>query len=266
MPPEAARPASLRDAQRAMARVLRSPDGAPVAEGWFDGPETITVADRLAVYRNNSRQFFRTALALTYPVLQRRVGDDFFRQLATEYRDEHPSRSGDLHWVGAQFPDWLRKRLGDTGYAWLVDLARLEWACEEAAAAALETPLGLEALAAQPPESLDGTRLRLQPSLCLVASDWPIWTLWQANQVDDAGPVDLTTGPEHCICAGTAETGIVVYRVDAETYALLARLRDGMSFADAVSGAGTTPDALARLLGWAFAECLVVGVSPSAPA
>jgi hypothetical protein len=266
MPPEAARPGGLRDAQRAMARVLRSPDDVPVAEGWFDGPKAIAVADRLAVYRNNSRQFFRTALALTYPVLQRRVGEDFFRQLATEYRAEHPSRSGDLHWVGAQFPDWLQKRLRDTQYAWLADLARLEWACEEAAAAALETPLALEALAALPPESLDGTRLRLQPSLRVVTSDWPIWSVWQANQVDDAAPVDLTTGPEHCVCAGTRDAGIVVYRVEAEAYALLARLQDGMSFADAVAGSDATPDALARLLGWAFGEGLVVGVSPSAPA
>lgn len=249
-----------------MARVLQLGNGAPIPAGWFAGPASIAIADRLAVYRNNSRQFFRTALTLTYPVLQRRVGDDFFRQLATEYRAGHPSRSGDLHWVGAQFPDWLRQRLHDTEYAWLADLARLEWACEEAAAAALETPLALEALTALPPQTLDGTRLRLQPSLRLVDSECPVWTVWQANQVDDAPPVDLATGPEHCVCAGTADTGIVVYRIEAEAYALLGRLQGSMSFADAVSDSGTTPETLARLLGWAFAEGLVVGVSPSAPA
>jgi hypothetical protein len=266
MPPEAARPARLLETQRAMARVLQAHRGVPVPAGWFAGPEAIAVVDRLAVYRNNSKQFFRTALALTYPVLQRRVGDDFFRQLATEYRAEHPSRSGDLHWVGAHFPDWLQGRLRDTEYAWLADLARLEWSCEEAAAAALESPLSVEALATLPPEALDGTRLRLQPSLHLVASGWPVWSVWQANQVDDAEPVDLATGPEHCACAGTADAGIVVYRIEAEAYALLARLQGGMSFADAVSDSGSTADALARLLGWAFAEGLVVGVSPSGPA
>ena len=265
MPADHGRPARLGDAQRALARVLHESRAATLAQDAFDAPATIAVADRLAVYRNNSREFFRTALALTYPVLQRRVGDDFFRQLATEYRGVHPSRSGDLHWVGAEFPDWLTGRLCDTPYAWLADLARLEWACEEAAAAATEDPVPLECLATVAPESLDGVRVRLQPSLRLVASDWPVWSVWQANQVADAGPLDLATGPEHCACVGAAD-GVAVFRVDADMHALLKELAEGATFSAAVAQSSTSPDVLARALEWAFGEGLVVDVSPSAPA
>jgi hypothetical protein len=266
MRPDAAPPPRLLDAQRALARALRAPDAAALADERFHGPAAIAVVDRLAVYRNNSRQFFRTALALTYPVLQRRVGDDFFRQLATEYRAFHPSRSGDLHWVGAEFPGWLDDRLRDTEYAWLGDLAQLEWACEEAAASATLMPVTLHSLAAIPPESLDGVHLRLQPSLRLVASRWPVWSVWQANQAAAADPVDLDAGPEHCACVGTEDAGVAVFRLEAEAYAVLARLQQGATFAAAVSPPGTSPEVLARVLGWAFPAGLVVEVSPSAPA
>ena len=87
-------------------------------------------AQRLEVYRNNAWQFFLAALERTYPVTQRRVGADFFRQLAREYRAQHPSQHGDLHWIGEAFPAWLADRMTGTGYEWLADLARLEWACE----------------------------------------------------------------------------------------------------------------------------------------
>jgi hypothetical protein len=266
MRPDVAPPPRLRDAQRALADALRGSDAATLTSDRFEGPASIAVADRLAVYRNNSRQFFRTALTLTYPVLQRRVGEDFFRQLAAEYRVAHPSRSGDLHWVGAEFPAWLAVRLHETEYAWLADLAQLEWACEEAAAAATEAPVTLQRLAAVPPEAVDGVRVRLQPSLRLVASRWPVWSVWSANQVEGAGPVDLTAGAEHCACIGTTDAGVAVFRLDVETYALLAELRQGADFAAALARSGTPPDVLARVLEWAFSQGLVVEVSPSAPA
>ena len=266
MRPDESPPTSLRDAQRTLARALRKPDDTAPGSDLFGAPAAIAVPDRLAVYRNNARQFFRTALALTYPVLQRRVGEDFFRQLATEYRAVHPSRSGDLHWVGAEFPGWLEARLRDSEYAWLADLARLEWACEEAAAAPTRAPVSLQSLAAIPPESLDGVRLRLQPSLRLVASRWPVWSVWSANQAAGAGPVDLEAGPEHCACVATVDAGVAVFRLGIEAYGLLAELRQDASLADALSRTGTTPDGLAKVLEWAFAHELVVEVSPSAPA
>lgn len=265
MPPDDARPARLLDAQRALARALHGEDVQP-SRTVFAGPAAVCVEDRLGVYRNNSRQFFRTALALTFPVLQRRVGDDFFRQLATEYRAAHPSRSGDLHWVGAGFPSWLQVRLRDTEYAWLAELAELEWACEEAAASAVEPPVALQSLAVLPPDRLDGVRVRLQPSLRLVASRWPVWSVWQANQREGAAPVDLSAGPEHCACVGSHEVGVAVFRLEPEAYALLGELRNGASFAHAVAQSGTTAGVLAHVLEWAFGEGLVVEVSPSAPA
>ena len=262
MPPDAA-VRGLRDTQREFGRsLLRGDASATPAPGAAMLVETppIAIEDRIAVYRNNTRQFFRSALAATYPVLLRRVGDEYFRQLTHDYREFRRSRSGDLHWVGAAFPEWLATRLQGGDYSWLADLARLEWACEEAAAARLETAVAVDALAAVRPETLDDVQLRFQPSLRLAASGWPVWSVWQANQGETAGAaVDLELGPQHCACACLADR-VVVYRLDADDYRVLAALCAGAALAEATAEAGASAEALARVLGWAFGAGLVVAL------
>jgi hypothetical protein len=217
--------------------------------------------ERFEVYRNNAWQFFQAALERTFPVLQRRVGPEFFRQLAREYREAHPSRNGDLHWVGEQFPAWLVGRLGGSGYEWLSDLARLEWACEDATVACSAAPADLAGLAQYAPEELPALRLQWQASLRRVPSTFPIFSVWHANQ-GDAEPesVDLSQGAEHCVVACTLDQ-VVVYRLEPVDFDLLGALMDGQSLGAAIDSTATDPDQLARFLAWAFGEGLVTGVS-----
>jgi hypothetical protein len=113
--------ASLRDLQQSFAAALRDPEVAcPVAP-----------SSNLSIYRNNSAQSFRSALEASFPVTRARVGDDYFRQLAHRYREAFPSRSGDLYFVGESFARFLGDHLRESEYAWLADLARLEWLREE---------------------------------------------------------------------------------------------------------------------------------------
>ena len=222
------------------------------------------------VYRNNAWQFFLTALERTYPVTQRRVGVDCFRQLARDYRVQHPSQHGDLHWIGEAFPPWLADRMAGTGYEWLADLARLEWACATAIAAAQRDPVGLESLSRFDPDVLPCLALVLQPSLQLVASPFPIWSVWQANQREDAAaPIDLAAGAEHCAVACIADQ-VAVCRLEAADHRMLQHLAEGKSLGDATdacaSDAETLGRLLGRLLGWAFGEGLVVQVVKASPA
>jgi hypothetical protein len=261
MPPDA--PASLRRAQREFADRLCAALGDDAPAPTFQAPPCVALGRRLDVYRNNTRQFFRGALALTYPVLLRRVGEEPFRQLAHAYREAHPSTRGDLHWVGAEFPAWLERRLAGTGYTWLADLARLEWACEEAAAAECLPALELAALQRVAADAGDALGFEFQPSLRIVASGYPIWSVWQANQGEaEPVPVDLEAGGECCAVAGTGD-GIAVHRLDAADHALFAALLQGATLGAVVDAVGADAAALTRVLQWAFAEGLVVGMKTS---
>jgi hypothetical protein len=251
---------NLRQQQRAFALALQHAGTAPAADGAPD------YAERFDTYRNNAWQSFAGALEQTYPVLQRRVGREFLRQLAREYRAVHPSKCGDLHWVGADLAGWLESRMAGSGYEWLADLARLEWAVAEASVAGVSPAASPAELAQFDADVLTELRLTLQPSLRVVASAYPVWSVWQANQHDDAAPIDLDQGGEHCVIA-CIDDRPVLYRIDAVDFRVIEQLARGETLGAALDAAGTDSAALGRALGWMFAENLVAGVvSPSAPA
>jgi hypothetical protein len=241
--------ASLREMQGAFASALRDPSvTCPVRP-----------ADHLSIYRNNSALSFREALEATYPVVRRRVGDDFFRQLSVEYRVKFPSRSGDLHWVGRDFPAFLLEHLHGGDYAWLADLARLEWSRSLAAIARVELPVAAELLGRFAPDRLEHLVFGLQPSLQLVASDFPIFTVWSANQVDNAPPVDQSAGCE-CGMIRARVDSLEVRPLESRLFSYLSALHAGAPLGEAVTTAGLDQAALVNALGFVFSEGLVCSV------
>jgi hypothetical protein len=227
-----------------------------------DDSAACAVAPRgnLSIYRNNAAINFRSALESTFPVLRRRVGDDYFRQLAAQYRERNPSRSGDLHWVGRDFAAFLAEHLRGTEYAWLADLARLEWSRERAAVSSVRPSIGADVLARVAPEQLEHLTFSLQPSLRLHASDFPIFSIWSRNQVDNAPPVDQSLGGECGLVRARAD-GVEVRQIEPRLFSYLSALAAGAPLGEAVTAAGLDQDSLVRSLGFVFSEALVCEVS-----
>jgi len=242
--------ASLRELQRSFAAALREPGA---------GCGVRPVAN-LEIYRNNTDHSFRSALELGFPVLRRRVGDDYFRQLVREYRGRFPSRSGDLHWAGRDFATFLDTHLAGGDYHWLADLARLEWARESAAVGIVADAVGAEALAALPAERLEHALFALQPSLRLVESPYPVFSVWLANQAENASPVDQSKGFE-CGMARARTDGVEVAVLEPDVFSYLSALASGRTLGEAMTHAGLDGPRLTQVLGILFSAGLVTGVS-----
>ncbi len=151
--------------------------------------------ERLGIYRNNLRENFLKVLELEFPVVQRLVGADYFRQTARQFLLHAPSRSGDLFHCGRAFPQYLRQQFADSDYAYLPDVAALEWAYQEATIAADDARIfDLAALATLDQESYDRLRLHTHPALRLVRSPYPIVAIWAANQPDATSDVSIDVG------------------------------------------------------------------------
>jgi hypothetical protein len=216
-----------------------------------------TAHERLQVYRNNSRAMFDGALERTYAVLLRRVGADYFRQLTHGYRARHPSRSGDLHWVGRHFPEYLAEHLAGSGYEWLAELAALEWACECALVAARAPAAPVDVLAGLGADALASTCLCLQPSLHCIAATVPVLDVWQANQPGaDGRPVDLARGGQ-CVLVSCGADGLELREVDAATLEFVRQMRDGAPLAEALERSALPLEAVAGVLGLLFGAGLV---------
>jgi hypothetical protein len=172
---------------------------------------------RLGIYRNNLHEGFTKTLALEFPVIQRLVGEDYFRQLALSFLARHPSRSGDLHQIGAPFAAFLGTQFADTEYRYFADVAALEWAWQECLVAEDDQALEPQVLQAVLPHAYGCLQFALQRAVRLLASSFPIARIWEVNQPGSAAAevIALGSGPEF----------VLVHRVTGDP--AIARLSPG---------------------------------------
>jgi hypothetical protein len=167
----------------------------------------IDVVERLHVYRINLREGFLDALRIGFPVIEKLVGPDYFRQLAFELQQAHPSRSGNLHHIGEPFAPFLRERFKGTQYECFGDVAALEWAQQEAQIAPEAEAIGVEAFHDIAPEHYEGLTFEFHPACRFVPSAFPILHIWRANQAETSSDerIDLRAGGENVLVLRTPE-------------------------------------------------------------
>jgi hypothetical protein len=235
---------SLHEMQRRMLAALR---GEELQHGldWLDagdarGPSAL---DRLGIHHNNWRAGFRKALALSFPVVERLVGEPYFRRLAADFQDQVPSRSGDLNRIAAPFPAYVAARFAATEFAYLGDMARLELLCQQVQGNEPQTPAGIGLLAGRPLDECARFRCRLQPNARLLESRYPISRIWLANQSHSTPEtIDLNDGGEQLLLVGSA-AGVELHCLRPGEYALLQALGTGQCLGDALAMAvAAVPD------------------------
>jgi hypothetical protein len=215
---------SLRDVQQAFASAVRCGDPAAIAR--LIDANGIDPCRRVRIYANNVRENFLATLEATYPVLLQLAGRDWLRQAGASYLRVHPSRSGNLHYVGERFAAYLELQVGDSEYAYFVDVARLEWAYQEALVAAHGTGLDLAALSEVPAERHEHLVFELHPAVRLVASRFPLLAIWKANRPTEIGQAQTAsqadaaagsdTGSDLAIDLGAGASRVVIVRRDTQ--------------------------------------------------
>ena len=209
--------------------------------------DRIGAKERLAIYRNNVFSNLRSALRDSYPVILRLLGEPFFNHAADEYVRSHPSASGDLHDFGDDFGTFLAAFEPCAELPYLPDVARLEWAWDQAFHAADHAPLALEhalqRMDAVPPEHYADLHFSLHPSCTLVVSDYPILRIWQVNQANYAGDqqVDLSEGGVRlALVRGNAQGNdftVSILPLATGKYAFLQAITDGDNLGAALESA-----------------------------
>lgn len=229
---------ALRESQRAFARALF--DAEP--PGNVAQVDAADARARFAVYRNNVVVGLSKALATRFPVVERLVGEAFFRACARVFVERHPPRSRLMMRYGAEFPDFLAGFQPAAGLSYLPDVARLEYALGEAYHAADARPVGVEALADAATRDPLELRLRLHPSLRLVASGHPVVSIWRMNRPGATpkplerreGETALVSRPALVVGVEAAEPGYAAF---------LAALSRDPRFASAAEAAFSTDEA-----------------------
>ncbi len=245
---------SLRELQTCFLNGLSSPSSAAAALVAL--PEAAALA-RLRIYQTNLRSNFTAALKSAYPVVERLVGADYFNHAAGEFQQRTPSRCGDLLPSGAAFPQFLAELHHAGAYAYLADMARLEWQIQHALLAGDHAPFDLAKLAAVEPARYDDLRFDTHPSLGLFESRYPALRIWQANADPTREPelIDLDDGADRLAILQHG-LQLTFHRLSAGEWRFLGALEDGATLADAIA-AGAPFDAAAALQRCVAAGALV---------
>jgi hypothetical protein len=180
---------------------------------------------RFHIYRNNVHSSLIGVLRARFPVVERLVGEEFFRAAARIFVEAHPPRSPALFEYGGEFIPFLETFEPARELPYLPDVARLEWLRNRAYHAADAEPVPPADLAAVAPDDLPRLRLGLHPSAQLFASDYPAVSIWEANaQGGEVAP----------LAEGLAQEDALILRPRLEV--LVLRLGPGgHAFADALA-------------------------------
>jgi len=226
--------------QQALVAALWTPDaGATGAlEAWcYDDPVTVTRG--LEAYRGNGAANAARALEAAYPTICALIGADEFKQLARELWADQPPVHGDLAQWGESLAAFLDAHPALSGWPYLGDCARLDWAvhrCERATDVQFDVP-SIARLGDTEPQRL---HLQLRPGSTVLVSRWPVVAIHHAHR-DGTAP-DALAAARDALQAGVAESAMVcrsgwraqVHRIDAATVIWTQRLLAGDSLAAAI--------------------------------
>jgi len=165
----------------------------------------------MGIYRNSAIANITQALALTYPVIDKLVGSDFFKATCRQFIFLHWPKSGNMDDYGAEFSLFLAEFTHTKSLVYLSDVARLEWAFHQSALANDANMTDWSALAQV--EDILQLQFTLAPSVKLISSIYAIDEIWQKNQ--DNAPPDIE-GDEVDI-ERSNKTFLVLFRKELKT-------------------------------------------------
>jgi hypothetical protein len=211
-----------------------------------DDALTGTAPERRAIHRNNVRSGLIEALSIRYPVVKRLVGDEFFAAMAAEFALRHPPSSPSFIFYGGDFPGFVASFAPASSLSYLADVARLESHWFEAYHAKDAAPLAADAFAALAPEKLADVIFVFHPSLAVVASSFPVASIFASHHGQGSlAAIDMTR-PETALIA-RPDLEVEVTAIAPAFAGFLAALRGGETLASAVARQSTGFDLTAAL-------------------
>jgi len=187
----------------------------------------------LAVYRNNVRSSLSKALAESFPVVGKLVGEKFFKAMAQEYFKAHPPASPMIRSYGGALPEFIEQFEPAKSVPYLADMARLEIAWLSAYHAADAEPLAAEEILRRCGDDPEAAHPKLHPSLHLLTSLFPIASIWDMNKAENPARQKFEGGQSVLIIRPRRDVRVTA--ISPGVHAALCALARGGSLGDAAS-------------------------------
>ena len=199
----------------------------------------LTPEERLDIYRNTARTAHIDALAQSYPCCKKILGKRYFKQIANEYFYKYPATSQNLNLYGESFPlflqDWIENHAELIDYQYLPDMAKLEWAYEQAYYAKDDPLFDFNSLPTLHHDHYQYICFRPSASLSVLRSSYPIHEIWRANREQDKSQeIDAISGPQY-LCIARDNFKPVVHKIDHACWWVIDKIQNGLSLGECES-------------------------------
>lgn len=211
---------------------------------------------RVAIYRNNVQAAVHDYLAEVFPATLGVVGAGFFRTMVQAAISTSPPSNGDIHTYGTELAKV--KIDGVDSLPYLADLITYEWAMHRAYFADSGDTLDAHAM---PQDEMLTTPIKLNPSVHLIESAFPIYEIRRQSLPDYAEPVSIHLDQSQDAVLVYKTRGQVVSRCLADEELLFFKqLKKSTHLLQAIEAVHGSIDeqALATVLGFCFEQALLV--------
>jgi len=172
---------------------------------WVKTQAPLSKSQRLDIYQSSWWVRLSDSIADDYKAVVRCLGDVEFCRLVRCYLQEYPPHSYTLVHAGDRFPEFLESLDHLTlTLPWISDLARFERAKYQAYYAEDSSPWDPQWLVQLTPEAASTLRLRTQPSVSLLRSEWKIAGILKRGLRNNEGSAKKTglacrRGASYCV-------------------------------------------------------------------
>ena len=202
----------------------------------FNGADPLQEAnDRFSIYRNNVILSLSTAIADTFPVVKRLIGNDCFNAAAITFVRKNPPTEPSLLFYGEQFINFIKSYPACAHLDYLSDVARLEWNYIRAFHAADARSLDTYDLHKIDSDKLADCILNIEPSVQLMQSDWPVDDIWEENIKPQVSTLDISDLGGCNLLIYRRDLQVQLINLTAECFNFLHAFTDGKSIAEAWS-------------------------------
>ncbi len=189
--------------------------------------------ERLDIYYNNTLLSLTDILTATYPVLQKIVGESFFRTVAHFYIKTNSQITGNRHTYGGELASFLKSYEPAASWPYLPDIAAIEWAYFQASIADDAPALdfsGLTDLISEHP----GFIMSLHPGVHYIELNFNALEIWQEHQKNKIETIKLQESPQTVLIWRDPKDDVFLQKISEPLKKLLICCREGIGFGKAM--------------------------------
>ena len=190
-------------------------------------------AKRLDIFYNNTYLTLTDILAEAYPVLQKIVGDKFFRTIAHFYIEKYHQRNGNRHSYGREFASFLTSYQPAVKWPYLSEIAKIEWAYFQSMIADDEQAINFNKITDLISEYPNFV-LFLHPGVFLIELNYNSLEIWHEHQKDKIETIELQEIPQTVLIWRDQNDEIIFQKITEPLKKLFLALQKGNTFTNAM--------------------------------